>query len=150
MNGKVVPLSEVPDPAFAEKQMGQGVAIIPSDGKVYAPFDGSVAHLIKKSKHAVILADSNGLQVLIHVGINTVSLKGEGFTAHVETGASIKKGQLLLEFDIDRIKQAGLPIITPILVPDGQEGIHEIIENMGEATQGVTTVLQVLLDPDSQ
>lgn len=150
MNGEVVPLSEVPDPAFAEKQMGQGVAIIPSDGKVYAPFDGTVAHLIKKSKHAVILSDSNGLQVLIHVGINTVSLKGEGFTAHVETGASIKKGQLLLEFDIDRIKQAGLPIITPILVPDGQDGIQEVIENIGEATHGVTTVLQVTLDLDSQ
>lgn len=150
MNGEVVPLSEVPDPAFAEKQMGQGVAIIPSDGKVYAPFDGTVAHLIKKSKHAVILSDSNGLQVLIHVGINTVSLKGEGFIAHVETGASIKKGQLLLEFDIDRIKQAGLPIITPILVPDGQDGIQEVIENIGEATQGVTTVLQVAFDPDTQ
>lgn len=149
MNGKVVPLSEVPDPAFAEKQMGQGIAIIPADGKVYAPFDGTVAHLIKKSKHAIILADSNGLQILIHVGINTVSLKGEGFTAHVETGSNVKKGQLLLEFDIDLIEQAGLPVITPILVPDGQEGVQHVIEYNGEATQGVTSVLQVSLVPDS-
>ncbi|MFC7680122.1 PTS system trehalose-specific EIIBC component [Paenibacillus sp. GCM10028914] len=143
MNGTVVPLSEVPDPAFAEKQMGQGIAIIPSDGKVYAPFDGTVAHLIKKSKHAIILSGPNDIQILIHVGINTVSLKGEGFTAHVETGSSVKKGQLLLEFDMDLIKQAGLPIITPILIPDGQDGIQEVKEYEGEAIQGETPILQV-------
>lgn len=149
MNGRVVPLSEVPDPAFAEKQMGQGIAIIPSDGKVYAPFDGTVAHLIKKSKHAIILSDLNGIQMLIHVGINTVSLKGEGFTAHVETGANVKKGQLLLEFDKDLIEEAGLPIITPILIPDGQDSIQGVKEYEGEAIQGETPVLQVLIVPDS-
>ncbi|EFU41179.1 PTS system, trehalose-specific IIBC subunit [Paenibacillus vortex V453] len=145
MNGKVVPLAEVPDPAFAEKQMGQGIAIIPSEGKVYAPFDGQVAHLIKKSKHAIILTDTNGVQILIHVGINTVSLKGEGFIAHVETGDAITKGQLLLEFDIHRIEQAGLPVITPIIVPDGQELIQEVVEYEGEAVQGQTRVLQAVL-----
>ncbi|KOP68593.1 PTS beta-glucoside transporter subunit IIABC [Bacillus sp. FJAT-18019] len=145
IKGTVVPLTEVPDPAFAEKQMGQGVAIIPSEGKVYAPFDGQVAHLIKKSKHAIILTDTNGVQVLIHVGINTVSLKGEGFTAHVETGAEIRKGQLLLEFDIDRIQGAGLPVITPVIIPDGQEQIEEVTEYNGEAFPGDTRVLQVTL-----
>ena len=145
IKGKVVPLSEVPDPAFADKQMGQGIAIVPSEGKVYAPFDGQVAHLIKKSKHAIILTDTNGLQVLIHVGINTVSLKGEGFTAHVETGAEIRKGQLLLEFDIDRIQQAGLPVITPVIIPDGQDHIQNVTEFEGEALPGETRVLQVTL-----
>ncbi|ETT62359.1 PTS system trehalose-specific EIIBC component [Paenibacillus sp. FSL H8-0457] len=145
IKGKVVPLSEVPDPAFAEKQMGQGIAIIPSEGKVYAPFDGQVAHLIKKSKHAIILTDANGIQILIHVGINTVSLKGEGFKAHVETGAEIRKGQLLLEFDIDRIQQAGLPVITPVIIPDGQDHIQNVTEFEGEALPGETRVLQVTL-----
>lgn len=149
INGQIVPLSEVPDPAFAEQSMGQGVAIIPSEGKVYAPFDGTVAHLIKKSKHAIILADDHGVQVLIHVGINTVSLKGEGFTAHVGTGDQVKKGQLLLEFDIDRIQQAGLPVITPVLVPDGQEGIQSVAEMTGEAEQGVTTAIRVSLTQGS-
>ncbi|MEC0201217.1 PTS system trehalose-specific EIIBC component [Paenibacillus lautus] len=144
IKGTVVSLSEVPDPAFADKQMGQGIAIIPSEGKVYAPFDGQVAHLIKKSKHAIILTDKNGVQVLIHVGINTVSLKGEGFTAHVETGAEVTQGQLLLEFDIERIEQAGLPVITPIIVPDGQD-IQEVHEFEGEAIPGETRVLQVSL-----
>ncbi|UNK16221.1 PTS system trehalose-specific EIIBC component [Paenibacillus sp. N3/727] len=148
LNGVIVPLSEVPDPAFSEKQMGKGIAIIPSEGKVYAPFDGTVAHLIK-SKHALILTDANGIQVLIHVGINTVSLKGDGFTAHVETGSIITEGQLLLEFDKERIEQAGLPVITPILVPDGQDGIQEIKEYAGRAIQGKTPVLQVSLDPKS-
>lgn len=145
IKGKVVPLSEVPDPAFADKQMGQGIAILPSEGKVYAPFDGQVAHLIKKSKHAIILTDTNGVQILIHVGINTVSLKGEGFTAHVETGAEISKGQLLLEFDMDRIQKAGLPVITPVIIPDGQEHIQKVTEFEGEAFPGETRVLQVTL-----
>ncbi|MGG3507885.1 PTS system trehalose-specific EIIBC component [Paenibacillus lautus] len=145
IKGKVVSLSEVPDPAFAENQMGQGVAVIPSEGKVYAPFDGQVAHLIKKSKHAIILTDTNGVQILIHVGINTVSLKGEGFTAHVETGADISKGQLLLEFDMNRIQEAGLPVITPIIIPDGQEQVQKVTEYEGEALPGETRVLQVTL-----
>lgn len=145
IKGKVVPLSEVPDPAFADKQMGQGIAILPSEGKVYAPFDGQVAHLIKKSKHAIMLTDTNGVQILIHVGINTVSLKGEGFTAHVETGAEISKGQLLLEFDMDRIQEAGLPVITPVIIPDGQEHIQKVTEFEGEAFPGETRVLQVTL-----
>lgn len=144
LSGEIVPLSEVPDPAFAEKQMGQGIAIVPSEGKVFAPFDGTVAHLIK-SKHALILTDTNGIQILIHVGINTVSLKGEGFTAHVETGASITKGQLLLEFDMERIEQAGLPVITPVIVPDGQDVIDQVKEYEGPAVHSDTTVLQVAL-----
>ncbi|WP_409348304.1 PTS glucose transporter subunit IIA [Paenibacillus glucanolyticus] len=79
------------------------------------------------------------------MGINTVSLKGEGFIAHVETGDAITKGQLLLEFDIHRIEQAGLPVITPIIVPDGQELIQEVVEYEGEAVQGQTRVLQAVL-----
>ena len=93
VKGKVVPLEQVPDPAFAERQMGSGVAIEPTEGKVLAPFDATVGHVIK-SKHAVILEHASGLQLLIHVGINTVSLKGEGFTAHVKTGDQVKAGQL--------------------------------------------------------
>lgn len=144
LSGVIVPLSEVPDPAFAEKQMGPGIAIIPSEGKVYAPFDGTVAHLIK-SKHALVLTDTNGIQILIHVGINTVSLKGDGFTAHVESGAAISKGQLLLEFDKERIEQAGLPVITPVIVPDGQDAVLKVDEYEGEAVQCKTPVMRVTL-----
>ncbi|WP_054955136.1 PTS system trehalose-specific EIIBC component [Paenibacillus dakarensis] len=146
MDGRIVPLTEVPDPAFSGKQMGEGVAIIPAEGKVYAPFDGTVEHLIKKSKHAIILSDRNGIQLLIHVGIDTVSLKGEGFTAHVETGDDVKKGQLLLEFNKDLIEQAGLSVMTPILIPDGQERVQAVKEYEGEVAHGVGPVLQVTIN----
>ena len=125
MFGQAVALEQVPDPAFSSGAMGQGIAVEPEEGKVVAPFDGVVAHVID-SKHAVILEHKTGVQVLIHVGINTVSLKGNGFTSHVKTGDQVQAGQLLLEFDRDVITQAGYPTITPIIVPDGQDQIERV------------------------
>ncbi|MCM3701117.1 PTS glucose transporter subunit IIA [Paenibacillus macerans] len=144
VNGMAVPLDRVPDPAFAERMMGEGVAIEPSEGKVYAPFDGVVAQLIK-SKHAVILEHESGAQLLIHIGIDTVSLKGEGFTPRVETGDRIKAGQLLLEFDIARIVEAGLPVITPLIVPEGIDAVLEVHAHEGSAAVGIDPVLTIKL-----
>ncbi|AZK47476.1 sucrose-specific PTS transporter subunit IIBC [Paenibacillus lentus] len=127
--GKVLPLEEVPDPAFAQKHMGDGYAIEPTEGKVVAPFDGVVAHIMDKSKHAVILMHENGMQLLIHVGINTVSLKGNGFTAHVQSGDAVKAGQLLIEFDLDTIRAAGLTTITPVIVPSDAEQVTGLTVN---------------------
>lgn len=126
IKGKVIPIGEVEDEAFSSKAMGDGVAILPAEGKVYAPFDGSVAHIIEKSKHALVLQHQSGVQVLIHVGMNTVSLKGAGFTAHVQTGAKMKKGMLLLEFNMEQIEKAGYSVATPIIIPGGQEAVKEI------------------------
>ncbi|MEK4510917.1 PTS system trehalose-specific EIIBC component [Paenibacillus sp. FSL K6-2524] len=125
LSGNGVTLEKVPDPAFASGAMGQGIAIEPKVGKVVAPFNGVVAHVIK-SKHAVILEHETGIQILIHVGINTVALKGEGYTSYVQTGDQVKAGQLLLEFDRDVITNAGYPLITPIILPDGQDQIERI------------------------
>lgn len=144
ISGKAVPLEQVPDPAFAEKQMGEGIAIEPSDGKVYAPFDATVAHVIK-SKHALILEHASGVQVLIHVGINTVSLKGNGFTQHRNIGDKVQAGELLLEFDMDAIRAAGLPVITPIIIPAGQEMVERIEEKTGAATAKQTGILTIHL-----
>lgn len=148
LTGKVVPLEQVPDPAFAQKAMGEGVAIEPAEGKVVAPFDGKVAHLIDKSKHAVILEHASGVQVLIHIGVNTVSLKGEGFKAHVSTGDEVKAGQLLIEFDIKAIQEAGYPVVTPILIPDGVEAVKSVqsVENAGSVTALSETVIHVHLN----
>ncbi len=146
VKGKIVPLEQVPDPAFAERQMGKGVAIEPSEGKVVAPFDATVAHVIK-SKHAIILEHASGVQILIHIGINTVSLKGSGFTAHVATGDQVKSGQLLLEFDREAILAAGYPLISPIIVPDGQdviERVEEIVNSNPEQGQS-TPILKIYL-----
>ncbi|WP_153978248.1 sucrose-specific PTS transporter subunit IIBC [Paenibacillus xylanilyticus] len=126
MTGTAVALANVPDPAFSEKHMGEGIAIEPTEGKVFAPFDGIVAHVMNKSKHAVILEHESGLQMLVHVGINTVGLKGEGFTAHVQSGDAVTAGQLLIEFDMYAIQAAGLPLITPVLIPNGNEIIEEV------------------------
>lgn len=144
LTGQAVSLEQVPDPAFAEKQMGEGVAIEPSGNVVVAPFDAQVAHVIK-SKHAVILEHASGLQVLIHVGINTVSLKGEGFNMHVEAGEHVKAGQKLLEFDRKVIEDAGYPLITPIIIPDGQDMVERVEVTTGVVTSNQNGVLKVHL-----
>ncbi|GJM68660.1 hypothetical protein HMSSN036_08760 [Paenibacillus macerans] len=127
ITGKAVSITQVPDPAFAEKHMGEGIAIEPTEGKAFAPFDGTVAHVMDKSKHAVILEHESGVQLLIHIGINTVGLKGTGFTAHVNTGDKVTKGQLLIEFDMNVIREAGLPVVTPVLIPSGLDSVEQVI-----------------------
>lgn len=118
--GKVVALSEVPDPTFAEGMLGNGFAIEPSEGKVYAPFDGVCENLFD-TLHAMGLTSDTGVSLLIHVGLETVGLNGAPFTAHVQSGDRIKKGDLLLEFDMDAIRAAGLPTITPVIVTNEDE-----------------------------
>lgn len=142
ITGKAVPLTEVPDPAFAGKHMGEGIAIEPAEGKAFAPFDGTVAHVMDKSKHAVILEHESGVQLLIHIGINTVSLKGSGFKTFVNTGDKVTKGQLLIEFDMEAILAAGLPLITPVLVPSGLDGVEQVQpSHEGPVTAGQETVI---------
>ncbi len=113
--GKIIPLNDVKDPAFASGAMGPGIGVIPSDGKVYAPFDAKVEVLFA-TKHAIGLTGTDGASLLIHVGIDTVKLNGEPFTAHVQQGDTVKKGDLLLSFDIAAIKNAGYDVTTPVLV----------------------------------
>ncbi|MEK3660210.1 PTS system trehalose-specific EIIBC component [Paenibacillus sp. FSL F4-0236] len=144
LSGTAVSLEQVPDPAFAEKQMGEGIAIEPSEGKVYAPFDATVAHVIK-SKHALILEHASGVQVLIHVGINTVSLKGSGFTTHKNIGDKVQAGELLLEFDMEAIRAAGYPLITPIIIPAGQDMVEKIEEKTGPAAARQSSILTIHL-----
>ena len=115
MAGKAVPITEVPDPTFAECMLGNGIAIEPAEGKVYAPCDATV-DMMFDTGHAVSLVADCGAEVLIHVGLETVSLEGKPFTVHVANGDKVKKGQLLLEADLEAIKAAGLPIITPMLI----------------------------------
>ena len=119
IHGNVIPLSEVPDEAFGSGAMGQGVGIEPAEGKVYAPFDGTV-EMVFDTKHAIGLTSSDGISLLIHVGLDTVELNGQYFTAHVSAGDPIKKGQLLLEFDLDKIAEK-YKTVTPVLVVNTDE-----------------------------
>jgi PTS system sucrose-specific IIC component len=120
VSGEAIPSSQVDDPTFASEALGKGLAIIPSEGKVYAPFDGTVEMLFD-TKHAVAVTSDDGVEILIHVGVDTVNLKGEGYTAHTATGEKVKKGQLLLEFDMDRIRKAGYQTVTPVIVTNSDE-----------------------------
>ena len=113
--GNAVPVSQVPDPTFAEELLGKGIAIEPTDGKILAPCDATV-DMMFETGHAISLVADFGAEILIHVGLETVSLKGEHFTIHCANGDKVKKGQLLIEFDLDAIKAAGFNTITPMLV----------------------------------
>ena len=115
MAGKAVPISEVPDPTFAEGMLGNGIAIEPAEGKVYAPCDATV-DMMFATGHAVSLVADCSAEILIHVGLETVSLEGKPFTVHAANGDKVKKGQLLIEVDLDAVRAAGLPTITPMVV----------------------------------
>ncbi|HFQ2591147.1 glucose-specific PTS transporter subunit IIBC [Staphylococcus aureus] len=118
LTGEVTPLSEVPDQVFSEKMMGDGIAIKPSQGEVRAPFNGKV-QMIFPTKHAIGLVSDSGLELLIHIGLDTVKLNGEDFTLHVEEGQEVKQGDLLINFDLDYIRNHAKSDITPIIVTQG-------------------------------
>lgn len=120
MTGEIHPLSEVEDQAFAQELMGKGIAIVPTEGKVYAPFDG-VVEALYRTKHAIGLKAENGVEILVHIGVDTVSLKGKHFNALVEQGQSIKAGDLLVEFEPEKIKAEGYNTITSIVVTNMQQ-----------------------------
>ena len=113
--GKAVALTEVPDPTFSEKIMGDGVAVIPSEGRFYAPADGEVTAVFD-TLHAFTMTTTQGVELLLHIGLDTVVLKGAPFTSHISVGDQVKKGDLLMEADLEQIKAADLNIITPVLI----------------------------------
>lgn len=133
--GKLVSIKEVSDPTFGDEILGKGAAIIPSDGRVYAPVDGKVATVFPTG-HAIALVGSDGEEILIHVGLDTVKLNGKYFTIHVEEEQQIKKGELLLEADLDQIRAAGYDIITPIVVCNTDDFTQVQPETPGEVKQG--------------
>lgn len=118
--GKVIALEDVPDPTFAEGILGLGAAVEPSEGKITAPADGTVGTLFD-THHAIGLNLDNGAELLIHIGINTVELNGEGFTAHVSEGDRVKKGQTLITFDKELIASKGYKTVTPVIVTNPDE-----------------------------
>lgn len=115
MTGTVIPQADIEDIAFAQGFLGKGIGILPSKGEVYAPFDGTIVTLFP-TKHAIGIISDDGLELLIHVGLNTVQLEGEYFTAYVEQGQVVKRGQRLLSFDLEKIQQAGFSVETPIII----------------------------------
>lgn len=120
VEGKVIPLTEVKDPTFSQEILGKGAAIIPEKGVVYAPFDGKV-DAVFETGHALGLVSEDGVELLVHVGIDTVNLKGKHFTPKKKSGDAMKKGDILLEFDIDKIKADGYDVTTPIIISNTEQ-----------------------------
>lgn len=141
MSGSVLALDQVPDGTFASGLLGQGVAIIPANGKVIAPFSGEVASLFQ-TKHAIGLLSDSGIELLIHVGIDTVKLNGEPFTAHVKEGDRVQAGDLLLEFDRQAILDAGYDLATPIIISnsDGYRSVDIVSGSVVDAGQPLLSV----------
>ena len=139
--GKAVSLKEVSDPTFSEGILGDGVAVIPSEGKIYAPADGTIG-MVFDTLHAITMTTDQGAELLIHIGLDTVTLKGAPFTAHVAAGDHVKKGDLLLDADLEKIQEAGLHIITPVLVCNTDEYNKISILKEGEVSPG-EDVLQI-------
>lgn len=139
--GEAVESAQINDPTFGEEMLGKGIAIKPTDTKVYAPFNGTVA-LVFDTKHAISLVSETGAEVLIHVGLDTVSLKGEHFTTHVESGATVKKGDLLLEFDKEAIAAAGFETIIPVVVCNSDD-YKEVKRITGRVVKSGDTIMEL-------
>lgn len=132
IEGEVIPLEEIHDGVFSEEMLGKGCGIKPSVGKIYAPFDGEVI-LIANTKHAIALKSSDGIELLIHVGMDTVKMNGKGLNPVVKVGERVKCGQLIMEFSISDIENAGYVTTTAIIVTNSQG-----YANVEVMTQGVT------------
>jgi PTS system beta-glucosides-specific IIC component len=135
VSGKVIALSDVADEAFSSGALGQGLAIEPSEGKVYAPVDGEITTFFPTG-HAVGITSDNGIEILIHVGMDTVELNGKGFTPKKKQGDKVKKGDLLLEVDLDAVKAAGKPTVTPVIITNSDDFADVIPAEPGNITHG--------------
>lgn len=120
LKGQAIPLSQVKDETFAGEVLGKGAAVVPEEGKVYAPFDGTV-DTVFETKHAVGLTSRDGVEILIHVGLNTVELNGKFYETHVKEGDTVKAGQLLTSFSMEDIRKAGYDITTPVIVTNSDD-----------------------------
>ena len=127
-SGPMVPLADVPDPVFADGMFGDGIGIDPLEGVLLAPCDGVITHLAR-THHAVTLRTSQGAEILVHIGIDTVELAGKGFTPKVEQGASVRAGQVLIEFDADYVAQHAPSLVSVIAVANSDA--FEVIDRAG-------------------
>lgn len=139
MVGEVIPLEEIHDGVFSAGMLGIGCGLIPSEGKVYAPFDGEVI-LITPTKHAVALKSNEGIELLIHVGIDTVNMNGQGFQPLVKPGDIVKCGQLIMTFSISDIEARGYLTTSAIVVTNSEEYMNVSVAKQGETIQSVKMI----------
>lgn len=141
LTGEVIPLSEVKDDVFSNEIVGKGAAVVPEKGEVRAPEDGEVASVFDTG-HALGMVTKDGVEILIHIGLDTVELKGKHFKVHVKQGDQVKKGQLLITFDMEAIKKAGYDTTTPVLVSNTADYLDVLAKKEGKAGAGLITVIK--------
>lgn len=139
VDGEIVELEQVPDDVFSDKMLGDGFAVIPKGNKIYSPVDGKIKVLFP-TKHAVAIVTDDGLEVLVHVGIDTVKLNGEGFTAHVKKEDKVKNGDLLLTFDSKIIKEKAKSVITPVIITN-MNSVESISIDLGKKKHGKSVAI---------
>ena len=137
--GKAMPLSEVPDEVFAQELLGKGIAIEPAEGRFFAPVGGEVTS-VTDSRHAFTIMSDAGTDVLVHIGVDTVSLAGQGFVSHVSPGEKVRAGDLIAEADIDLIRSRGLSAICSVVITE-PEKIENIEYKLGACTGGRDAVM---------
>lgn len=143
LTGKAVDLANVPDPVFSEKMMGDGIAIEPAEGVVVSPVNGEIVQIFP-TKHAIGIRAENGAEILIHIGLETVSMNGEGFETFVSEGSKVKAGEKLVTFDMELINQKAKSTITPIIITNSDQ-LASIEKQEGSVTLGNDTVLTITM-----
>lgn len=138
--GRIIPISEVKDPVFAEKVLGDGAAIIPMKNQVVAPVSGTVVK-IADTLHAVCLEGDNGLEILIHLGIDTVKLNGKGFVCHVENGQHVNAGDPLIDMDVAAVRAGGFDPVTPCVITN-MDYVKKLTFASGTAAAGETVLMK--------
>ncbi|TCN23151.1 PTS sugar transporter subunit IIA [Mesobacillus foraminis] len=145
LSGTAVPLERVPDPVFAEKMMGDGLAIEPSEGLVVSPVDGEIMQVFP-TKHAIGIRAKNGAEILIHIGLETVSLNGEGFQTYISEGDKVKTGDKLVAFDMEIIKEKAKSTVTPIIITNTDQAASLVIKGEGKVERGTSSIIEVTFE----
>ena len=141
LSGEIVNIEDVPDVVFAEKIVGDGIAIKPSGNKMVAPVDGTIGKIFE-TNHAFSIESDNGIELFVHFGIDTVELKGEGFKRIAEEGQLVKKGDVIIEFDLPLLEEKAKSTLTPVVISNMDE-IKEMIKLTGQVTVGETPVIRI-------
>ena len=143
MDGELIPMSQVEDKVFSSETLGKGVAIVPENGTVSAPFDGTVT-TVYASKHAIGLTSDQGMECIIHIGLDTVNLKGKYFDIKVKDGQKVKRGDLLAQVDIDSIRKEGYSLTTPVIVANTSAYLDVFAnQETGRVSRGTTVVTAI-------
>ena len=141
LSGEIVKIEDVPDVVFAEKIVGDGVAIKPNGNKIVAPLSGKIVKIFE-TNHAFAIESDEGIELFVHFGIDTVELKGEGFTRIAEEGQQVKAGETVIEFDLPFLANKAKSVLTPVVISN-MDSIHELVKLSGVVEEGKTPIIKV-------